>query len=91
MEIIKNRYGLDRVIEKIDTDKIKVMGETQFERVSKDKKGNMIMFDFEGGPILAVGSFIQFKKLKWRIKDINVLNKRYEGLSECVLTVKPMI
>ena len=91
MEIVKNRYGLDRVIEKIDTDKIKVMGETQFERVSKDRNGNIIMFDFEGGPILSVGSFIQFKKLKWKIKGIDILNRMHSGLSECVLTVNPMI
>ncbi len=91
MEIVKNRYGLDRVVEKIDTDRIKVMGETQFERVSKDRKGNVIMFDFEGGPLLAVGSFIQFKKLKWRITAMEVLKSRHVGLSECVLKVSPMI
>lgn len=91
MEIVKNRYGLDRVVEKIDTDRIKVMGETQFERTSTDKDGQVIMFDFEGGPLLSVNSFIQFGKFKWKIEDIEVLNRRYEGLSECVLKVKPML
>lgn len=91
MEIVKNRYGLDRVVEKIGIDKIKVMGETQIERIKEDNKGNIIMFDFEGGPLLSVNSFIQFNKFKWKIKEIEVLKRRYDRLSECVLTVKPML
>ena len=30
MEIIKNRYGNDRVIEKIGPDKLRIMGESEF-------------------------------------------------------------
>ena len=48
MEIVKNRYGVDRVIEKIDSTRIRVMGESLFSRGSQDYDGNKTMFDFEG-------------------------------------------
>ena len=35
MEIVQNRYGQDRVIEKISHTKLRVMGESLFSRNSK--------------------------------------------------------
>ena len=52
MEIVKNRYGDDRVIEKISPTKLRITGESQFTRGSEDEDGNQTMFDFEGGPCL---------------------------------------
>ena len=37
MEIVQNRYGNDRVIEKIDSNRIRVMGESLFSRGSEDE------------------------------------------------------
>lgn len=70
MEIFKNRYGVDRVYEKISPTKIRVMGESEFSRGSQDDDGNQTMFDFEGGPCLNVGGVITYGKLKWKIKSI---------------------
>jgi len=88
MEIIKSRYGLERTIEKFGTDKLRVMGESQFVRQSEDSDGNITMFDFEGGPILSVGGEFSYQKLKWVITHIQPETSKHEELSECVLTVK---
>ena len=89
MEIIKSRYGVERTIEKIDTNRIRIMGESQFQRVATNDAGEVTMFDFEGGPVLSVGGNISFQKLKWKIEKIQPITSIYEGLSECVLTVSP--
>ena len=47
MEIVQNRYGHDRVIEKISHNKLRVMGESLFSRGSTSDKGEHTMFDFE--------------------------------------------
>lgn len=71
MEITQNRYGVDRVIEKIDSNRIRVMGESLFTRGSQDENGNQTMFDFEGGPCLNVGGNITYKGTKFKIESIN--------------------
>ena len=50
MEIKKNRYGVERVYEKIDETRIRITGESLFTRGSNDENGVQMMFDFEGGP-----------------------------------------
>jgi len=87
MEIIKSRYGLERTIEKIDTNRLRVMGESQFQRVAQNDEGETTMFDFEGGPVLSVGGDIYFQKSKWKIEKIEPVKPKFEGLSECILTV----
>tara|TARA_B110000114_G_scaffold91777_1_gene96830 strand:+ start:3835 stop:4110 length:276 start_codon:yes stop_codon:yes gene_type:complete len=89
MEVIKSRYGLERTIEKIDANRIRIMGESQFVRQSQNDAGKVTMFDYEGGPCLSVGGEIEYKKLKWVIKEINPTPSKHEGLSECVLIVGP--
>ena len=42
MEVIKSRYGLERTIEKIDSNRIRVMGESQFVRQSQNDKGDIM-------------------------------------------------
>ena len=54
MEIIKSRYGIERTVEKLDVNRIRVMGESLITRGSEDDAGNQTMFDFEGGPCLNV-------------------------------------
>ena len=39
MEIVKNRYGTERVIEKIGDTKLRIMGESLFSRGSEDENG----------------------------------------------------
>ena len=89
MEVIKSRYGLERTIEKIDANRIRVMGESQFVRQSQNDAGKVTMFDYEGGPCLSVGGEISYQNLKWLIKGITPKQSQHEGLSECVLIVGP--
>lgn len=89
MEIVKSRYGLDRTIEKIGSDRLRVMGETQFSRQAQNDEGVVTMFDFEGGPCLSVGGNITYQKMKWKIESIKPELSKHEGLGSCVLSVKP--
>ena len=70
MEIIQNRYGVDRVIEKLDSNRIRVMGESLISRGSQDDEGNQTMFDFEGGPCLNLGGKIGYLGQDFKIKSI---------------------
>ena len=88
MEIIKNRYGTDRVIEKIGPDKLRIMGESEFSRGSQDEDGNETMFDFEGGPCLNVGGKIRYMKTQWTILEIKQEPSGHEGLSSVQIRVK---
>lgn len=90
MEIVKSRYGLDRSIEKLNHNTMRVMGDSEFVRVSNNKNGEVAMFDFEGGPCLTVGGKIQFGKLNWKITDINTDTPMYKGLTGCVIKVVPV-
>lgn len=88
MEIVKNRYGNDRVIEKISPTRLRVTGESEFSRGSQDKEGNQIMFDFEGGPCLNVGGKIRYMKTNWTITKIVGDNTGKEGLASVIIDVK---
>jgi len=70
MEIVKNRYGNDRVITKIDDKRIRVMGESLFSRIVEDENKNITMFDFEGGPCLNLGGKIKFMGSEFKIESI---------------------
>jgi len=87
IEIIKNRYGNERVLEKISPTKIRVIGESIYSRGSKDDEGNQIMFDFEGGPCYNVGAKLTFGKYKWKIKSITPEKTDKENLASVVLEV----
>ena len=89
MEVIQSRYGLDRTIEKIGSNRLRVMGESQFQRTAQNDEGEITMFDFEGGPCLSVGGDINFQKMKWKIKGIKSESLPHEGLSSCILEVIP--
>jgi len=88
MEIVQNRYGQDRVIEKISHNKLRVMGESLFSRNSKNDEGEHIMFDFEGGPCLNVGGIIKYLKTEWVIKNIQPEETSQENLVSVVLQVE---
>jgi len=88
MEIIKNRYGAERVIEKINSNTFRVMGESLINRSSHDKDGNQTMFDFEGGPCLTVGGNIRFIKTNWTITSIQPEDSKHEGLASVRIGVK---
>ena len=90
MEIIKSRYGLDRTIEKVDASTFRVMGQSEFVRVSENKKSKVSMFDFEGGPCLTVGGKIRYGNMNWKIQDIKKENSSQPNLSSVLLTVKPL-
>jgi hypothetical protein len=88
MEIIKNRYNQDRVIEKISTNKIRIMGESLFGRTSKDESGNLIMFDFEGGPCVTLGGKFQYLHTNWVINKITQEPISKENLLSVLLEVE---
>lgn len=88
MEIIKNRYGAERVIDKINTETLRVMGESIFSRQSVDEEGNLSMFDFEGGPCLTVGGNIKFIQTNWKITSIKKEEEQHEGLVSVRIGVK---
>ena len=87
MEIVKNRYGVDRVIEKIDSTRIRVMGESLLSRGSQDEDGNQIMFDFEGGPCLNLGGKIKYQGTDFKINSITTEKVREENVASVVLEV----
>lgn len=90
MEIVKSRYGLDRSIERIDHSRVRVMGESQFVRTSKNKNGDVLFYDMEGGPAYTVGGKLSFEKMNWKIKNIVPYQSRYQGLHEAILFIEPI-
>ena len=88
MEIVQNRYGVDRVIEKIGDTKIRVMGESFFSRGATDDNGIQTMFDFEGGPCLNVGGKIKFMGSDFKIKSIQSEVSGQENLASVIVEVE---
>jgi hypothetical protein len=87
MEIIQNRNGIDRVLEKIDSHRIRVMGETLFSRTSQDETGNLTMYDFEGGPCLNIGGKIKYKGTNFKINSIKSEESKMENVASIILEV----
>jgi len=90
MEIVKSRYGLERSIERINLNKVRVMGESQFVRKSTNKHGETSLFDFEGGPCYTLGGKIFFEKMQWRIWSIEPQESGYKDLYEVNLYIDPI-
>lgn len=88
MEIVQNRYGHDRVIEKISHNKIRIMGESLFSRSSTSDGGGYTMFDFEGGPCLNLGGTIKYLKTDWVIRNIQSERTSQENLVSVILQVE---
>jgi hypothetical protein len=88
MEIIKNRYGDDRVIEKLSPTRLRITGESEFTRGSQDADGNQTMFDFEGGPCLNIGGKIKYMKSDWTIISIEQDSVRVPNLASVIIEVK---
>jgi hypothetical protein len=90
MEIVKSRFGVDRSIERINLNLVRVMGESQFIRKSTNKQGDITMFDFEGGPCYSLGGKFQFEKMQWRINGIEPRESGYKDLYEVNLHIEPI-
>jgi hypothetical protein len=90
MEIVKSRFGVDRSIERINLNLVRVMGESQFIRKSTNKQGDVTMFDFEGGPCYSLGGKIQFEKMQWKINAIEPRESGYKDLYEVNLHIEPI-
>ena len=43
MEIVKNRYNDDRVIEKVSPTRLRIMGDSLIYRESTDENGNLLL------------------------------------------------
>jgi hypothetical protein len=90
MEITKNRYGIERSYERIDFNRVRVMGDTMFTRTSNNDAGKISMYDFEGGPCLTIGGKIRMEGgLEWKIRGIKPIQNKH-GLGECILKVTPI-
>jgi hypothetical protein len=87
MEIVKNRYGNDRVIEKISGNRIRIMGDSLIVRESHDDNGNLTMFDFEGGPCLNVGGKVKYLGTEFKIQSIKKEESKQEDLFSVLLEV----
>jgi hypothetical protein len=87
MEIVQNRYNVDRVLEKIDSNRIRIMGESLFTRTSQDENGNLTMYDFEGGPCLNVGGKIKYKGTNFKINSIKTEESKMENILSVVVEV----
>jgi hypothetical protein len=87
MEIVQNRYNVDRVLEKIDSNRIRIMGESIFTRTSQDENGNLTMYDFEGGPCLNVGGKIKYKGTNFKINSIKSEPSKMENILSVVVEV----
>jgi hypothetical protein len=90
MEIVKNRNGQDRVFQRVSHTRVRVMGDSAFCRKSADDKGNLTMFDFEGGPAFNIGSKFRFEKMEWKIKGIVQENIDKAGFVSVLLEVSPI-
>ena len=88
MEIVKNRYGVDRVYEKLDSTRIRVMGESLLSRGSQDEEGNQIMFDFEGGPCFNVGGKILYIGMEYEITSLKSEPIKEENVASVVVGIK---
>ena len=86
MDVIKSRYGKDRSIEKLGDRRIRIMGESEKTLCSKNDKGVVTMFDFEGGPCYNVGGTIKHQKTTWKIKQI-IVEKGSISINGISLTV----
>lgn len=69
MEIVKSKYGQDRVITKINSSKFRVMGDSYSIMVSS-KNGDMTGFDFEGGPCFNIGATFKYLGESFKIKRV---------------------
>jgi hypothetical protein len=88
MEILRNRYGSERVLEKIDSNRIRIIGESLMSRTSEDENGNYTMYDFEGGPCLNLGGTITYGKTKWKITKITPEKTGRENLASVTVEVE---
>ncbi len=82
MEITKSRFGQERSIERINLNKVRVLGESQFVRKSTNKNGDVTLFDFEGGPAYTLGGKLSFEKMLWKINGIEPMESGYKDLYE---------
>ena len=90
MEIVKSRYGVERSIERINLNKVRVLGESQFIRKSTNKNDDSNMFDFEGGPCYSLGGKFFFEKMNWKIYGIEPMESGYKDLYEVNLHIEPI-
>jgi hypothetical protein len=75
-------------LERVDFQRIRVMGEALFTRTSKNEAGEITMYDFEGGPAYTVGMKMTFEGLNYKIEKIVPMENQYKDLCEVVLQVK---
>lgn len=90
MENHKNRNGQDRTFQRLTHQKVRVMGEALNIRKSADDKGNLTMFDFEGGPAFNIGAKFKFEKMEWKINGIQQEDTSKENFYSVLLDVSPV-
>ena len=53
-----SRYNTPRVIVQVGENEYHIVGRSAYYRSGKDDQGNLVMFDFEGGPLLTIDTQI---------------------------------
>ena len=89
IETITNRLGMVRTLEKIDGTRIRVMGESNIDKIKTSKTNQVVAYNFESGPNYQVNGKVQFGGISWSITNITPIQNTHDDLSECILTVKP--
>jgi hypothetical protein len=90
MEIIKSRYGSERSVERVDFQRIRIMGDSEFTRKSKNENGDVNMYDFEGGPAYTIGMKMSFEGMSYRIEKIVPIEVNHKDFCEVILYVKQL-
>lgn len=88
MEIIQSKRSEDRILERIDFQRIRVSGTSDKIR-KRTKDGKINIFDFDGGPYYNIGGYIKFEKMTYKINNITQIENYTPGIIEIVLTVSP--
>lgn len=89
MEIIKSKQNKERALVRVNFEKVRVLGDSTSVRRKKNRTGELVVFDFEGGPFLNVGGSFQFEKLKYKVSGITELEGK-EDMKEVVVNLIPM-
>lgn len=88
MEIKKNRYGDDRAYEFINHNTVRVYGNSHYVRQSDNADGNIVMYDFEGGPCFNKDAYIKLRGQRMKIVSIEPQKSKHKGLCEVILHLK---
>jgi hypothetical protein len=87
MEIITNKHNNEVAIRRINHNALHLISDRSRFR-KRVKNGELLSYDFNGGPNLSIGGRLFFEGLFWKIESIKILPTSYE-LNEVRVEVTP--